>query len=261
MPTFTDQIGNVIELQSVPTKIVSLVPSQTELLFYLQLNNKILGCTKFCIYPAHKTKLVKKIGGTKNVNTARVLALQPHLVIANKEENLQTTITELQKFVPVWVSEVNSLNDALQMIQSIGNITNTSKKATLLCNNILNKFNTITKPKQTIRVAYLIWKNPYMVAANNTFINNILETLGLHNVFADQTRYPAIDIIELQQKKPDCIFLSSEPYPFKQQHINELQAHFPHSKILLVNGEPFSWYGNRLLYTANYFKKIISFLQ
>lgn len=249
-----DQLGRKHCFKNSPKRIVSLVPSQTELLHYLGLEDEVVGITKFCVHPNEWFKSKNRIGGTKNVNIEVVKALQPDIIIANKEENVKEQIEALEAIVPVWVSDVNHLQDALAMIEAIGLLTATNEKAQKLIEEINNCFNQLKTPNHKLKTCYLIWRKPYMTVGGDTYINNMLQYAGFENVFANEKRYPAITIEQLGEAKCDLLFLSSEPYPFKQAHIEELQAAMPNTKILLVDGEMFSWYGSRLLEAATYFK-------
>lgn len=202
---FIDQLQRNISLATTPQKIVSIVPSQTELLFDLGLDETVVGITKFCIHPSQWFKTKTRVGGTKKINIAKIIDLQPDLIIANKEENLKEDIEALEKIAPVWVSDIKTLDDALQMIKSIGKITNTTDKATQIINNIKIEFNTlIAKDKKHSKsCCYLIWQQPYMTIGADTFINNMLSYCSLKNVFVQQERYPVIDIETLQNAKPD----------------------------------------------------------
>lgn len=255
---FTDQIGRNIDISENPQCIISLVPSQTELLFDLGLEEKIIGITKFCIHPKDKVKNVTKIGGTKNFHFDKIDALQPDLIIGNKEENYQEGIERLSEKYPVWISDIYNLADALAMIKSVGEITNKKTEAQNLIEKIQIGFENLPKTISSLQVAYLIWREPYMVAAQNTFIDAMLHQIGLKNVFSEKERYPETTLAELCENQPDYIFLSSEPYPFKEKHLTELQMACPNSKILLVDGEMFSWYGSRLLKSCKYFEKLLS---
>lgn len=244
-------------------KIISLVPSQTELLHYLNLENEVVGITKFCIHPKKWFQKKTRIGGTKNINIEKIRALKPSIIIANKEENVRDQIEELATICPVIVSNIGTLNDALEMITSIGTITNKTYEAQQLNSQIKIAFEQLHLVKQnfiTQKVAYFIWRNPYMVAGNDTFINNMLQACGFENVFSNTTRYPITTIEELQQLKVQTLLLSSEPYPFKEKHIQELQEQLPYTKIKLVNGEFFSWYGSKLLYAPHYFMQLVEAL-
>ncbi len=243
-----------VEVNSTVLRIVSLVPSQTELLVDLGLREKLVGITKFCIHPPELRKEVQLIGGTKNAKIDLIRSLNPDLIIGNKEENNQTDIEQLEQEFPVWMSDIFNLEDALEMLDKIGELTGTQQKAAELRSAIEKNFKSLNTLKSTGKsVLYLIWKNPYIAAGKNTFIDSMLETLGFENAM-DQDRYPEVN---LETVNPDFVFLSSEPYPFKEKHIEELQKQFPESQIILVDGEYFSWYGSRLLGAPAYFLKLL----
>ncbi|MEO8762069.1 MAG: helical backbone metal receptor [Bacteroidia bacterium] len=257
----TDQLNRTVEFNFPPKKIISLVPSQSELLWDLDLKTELVGISKFCIHPTEMFQSVKRIGGTKTIKIDEIKKLNPDLIIANKEENQQEQIEELCKLFPVYISDIYNVQDALQMIEQVGLITDRKNQSQDISNSIKEKYNQFISTSKLIhekKVAYLIWKNPYMAAGSNTFITNMLHNCGFVNVFANHiNRYPEINIEELKTQNPGYIFLSSEPYPFKEKHILELQSHLPKTKILLVDGEMFSWYGSRLLYAFDYFKELI----
>ena len=265
MPVYTDQLGRTVELPATPRSIVSLVPSITELLYTLQLDEQVTGITKFCIHPESWFKQKARVGGTKNIKTSVIQQLQPDLIIANKEENVKAQIEELALQYPVWISDVNNLADALEMIEQIGTITGTLPGATHLLGQINTAFTKLqTSSDQIIRAAtkhkpktgYLIWRNPYMTVGSDTFIHDMLDRCGFQNIFGHSTRYPAIDTWQLSHC--DLLLLSSEPFPFQQKHIDELQPHLPNTKIILVDGEMFSWYGSRLLHAPSYFASLLN---
>jgi ABC-type Fe3+-hydroxamate transport system substrate-binding protein len=253
--TFTDQMGQVIELNQPPQRIISLVPSQTELLFDLGLDASIVGLTKFCIHPKQQVKTKTKIGGTKNFNFDIIRQLQPDLIIGNKEENYEEGILALQQQHTVWMSDIITLTDALYMIKGIGQLTGTNETAAKITRKITQRFSEL-KGATNMAAAYLIWKDPYMSVGHNTFIHQVLVAAGFRNVFEQQSRYPLITPAELQEAAPKVIFLSSEPYPFKEKHIREIQEILPQALIKLVDGELFSWYGSRLLQTPAYLSKV-----
>lgn len=270
----TDKLNNPVNLPYSPKRIVSLVPSQTELLYSLGLDEEVVGITKFCVHPAKWFQSKRRVGGTKTVKPDVVKTLQPDLIIANKEENVKEQIEELQKIAPVWVSDINTLKDAIDMITSIGKLVDTQARANELASQIQEAFSQITPVNEKILTAYLIWKDPYMAAGGDTFIHDMLSRCGLTNIFQDIMRYPEISINPLSSvnshqssariiSNDNCqlLLLSSEPYPFKKQHLDELQILLPFTKIILVDGEMFSWYGSRLLYSAQYFKNLIQQIQ
>ncbi len=241
-------------LPTVPKRIVSVVPSQTELLHYLHLENETVGITKFCVHPHDWFRNKKRIGGTKDLHIEEIIQLQPDLIIANKEENVKEQIDELSQHFPVWLTDVNNFEDALQMITDIGSLTNKEAATKELIQQIQNKFSFSTSEK--IKTAYFIWKDPYMTTGGDTFISNMMEMAGFENVFKTRTRYPAIDLNELKHSECELILLSTEPYPFKQIHVEELQNIFPGIRIMLADGEMFSWYGNRMLHAPAYFEQL-----
>ena len=258
-------LQKTVDLNCIPKRIISLVPSQTELLHYFNLEEETIGITKFCVHPNawHQTKT--KIGGTKTIHIKKIKELQPDLIIANKEENVQAQIEELAQDYPVWLTDVNNLDDALIMITDIGELTNKVKEAGLLVKEINIGFDNLSHKPQTTnhkqKTAYLIWQKPYMTVGGDTFINDMLLKCGFQNIFADKSRYPEVTIDDLQIANCQLLLLSSEPYPFKQKHIDELQVQLPGTKIILANGEFFSWYGSRLLQAPSYFKQLISQIQ
>ncbi len=250
-------LKNTTELLKKPTRIVSLVPSQTELLHFLELELETIGITKFCVHPPSWQREKAKIGGTKNLDIEKITTLEPDLIIANKEENVKEQVEKLAIDFNVWVTDVNNLEDALQMIEDIGSLTKKENKASSLIQTIKNEFAQNQQHINVLKnVVYLIWKDPYMTIGGDTFINNMLLKAGYKNLFDNTLRYPEVSIEVLQALKPEYIFLSSEPYPFSSKHLEELKSQLTDSKIILVNGEMFSWYGPRLLQAANYFKQI-----
>ena len=240
-----------------PKKIISVVPSQTELLHYLGLQGETIGITKFCIHPKEWYSTKTKVGGTKTLNINLIKKLQPDLIIASKEENVKEQIEELAKDFNVLVTDVNNVEDALQMIVQIGQVTQKENEALRLVKEIKNGFAKIKQPPQKINTAYLIWNKPYMTVGGGTFINDILSQSGLQNIFADKERYPEMSIADLLIANCQLVLLSTEPYPFKQKHIDELQQQLPHTKIILVDGEMFSWYGSRMLLMPQYLQRLV----
>lgn len=257
---YTDQLGKKIELASSPRRIISLVPSQTELLYDLGLTDEVVGITKFCIHPNEWFRSKTRIGGTKTIDFERINQLQPDLIIGNKEENEKEQIEQLMQHYPVWMSDIYTLKDALDMIIRIGTLVNKQNEALLLKLQIeatFRELNTLESTKK-LSVAYFIWNKPWMVACGNTFIDNMLTLCGFTNAFQHLSeRYAVINEQQLIENQPDVILLSSEPYPFKEKHIFELQQLLPQAQIKIVDGELFSWYGSRLLKSPAYFKELV----
>ena len=257
MPLYHDQLNREVNLPEVPKRIISVVPSQTELLFYLGLDEEVIGITKFCIHPADKFKSVTKTGGTKQLDIVKIKALKPDLIIANKEENERAQLEELMQHFPVWISDIYDLPGALDMITRVGGIVARKAEAITLADTIIENFNCLKPALSPLRVAYFIWRKPYMIAGHNTFIDVMLQKCGWINTF-DLQRYPEVEADMLRRVKPDLILLSSEPYPFKEKHLEELRAIVPSATVKLVDGEMFSWYGSRLLQAPGYFTALLS---
>lgn len=250
---FIDQIGHQIQLNTAPKRIISVVPSQTELLFDLGLEDNVVGITKFCIHPKKWFENKDRIGGTKNLNIQQIIALKPDLIIANKEENTKEQILELQKLFPVWTSDITNLTEALEMIQQIGLITSTAVLATEICKKIETDFDRLKKLHfNSYSTLYFIWKNPYMTIGNKTFIHYIMQQVGLINVVDLDGNYPVLSNNQIVAYNPQLILLSSEPYPFKEKDMLEFKNLCPDAQIILVDGEMFSWYGSRLTKTVDY---------
>lgn len=236
-------------------RIISLVPSITEALFDLGLSeNEIVGRTKFCIHPYEKVTLVEKIGGTKNLNIEKIKALRPDIILANKEENMREQVEELMQDFKVLVSDVVTMKDNYDLVKQLGMLFGKEERAkefNLKIYEVLNH----SKLSKPLKTAYLIWKNPYMTVGSDTFIHHIMSEIGFENLFKNQTRYPIISVEDLEEA--DMIMLSSEPFPFKEEHIEELKAIYPDKKIIVVDGEAFSWYGTHLAKCEVYFQKLI----
>lgn len=255
--TFTDQMGRLISFNFPPKRIISLVPSQTELLFDLGLEEELIGITKFCIHPPDKFKSKTKIGGTKKLDLDKIRGLNPDLIIGNKEENDQAQIEELMLEFPVWMSDITLFEEAIEMIGQIAELTGKKNAGLQITASIEKSFAELPQDQAfRKRVAYFIWKDPYMLAGKDTFINAILEKACFDNVVA-MSRYPAMSLSEIRELNPEHIFLSSEPYPFKNEHVVEFEAIFPDSKVWIVDGELFSWYGSRLRFTSDYLLQLL----
>ncbi|MBO6201722.1 MAG: ABC transporter substrate-binding protein [Chryseobacterium sp.] len=236
-------------------KVISLVPSITETLFDLGLTSEeIVGRTKFCIHPKELVKDVEIIGGTKNLNIEKIKALKPDLIIANKEENVKEQVEELMKDFKVLVTNVETLEDNYCLIKQLGHLFGKEERTQYFNIKTYEAFD-IPKPENKLKVAYLIWKDPYMTVGGDTFISRIMEELGFENLFKDQKRYPEVQLEDL--KEADLIFLSSEPFPFKERHIAEIQAICVDQKIMIVDGEAFSWYGSHLAKCGEYYQNLL----
>lgn len=248
---YRDQTGALVEITSTK-RVVSIVPSQSEFLFDLGLGERLIGVTKFCVHPKHLVQAIGHIGGTKKLNIEKIKSLQPDLIIGNKEENTKEEIEELRKLFPVWMSDIFTLEDSMQMMSELGKILDLETEANKILASIKKSRIELSIHKKSC--LYFIWKDPMMVVGSHNFIHAMIEEAGFVNIGAKiGERYPMIDSSTLHPV-PDFIFLSSEPFPFKEGHILEFQNIFPKSKIVLVDGEMFSWYGSRMLQSFEYFQ-------
>ena len=250
MAQYLDQMGRSVDLSAPPRRIISVVPSQTELLHALGLEEEVIGITKFCVHPQAWFKSKTRVGGTKTLNLERIRALQPDLILANKEENTQADIEALAQDFPVWLSDIYTIDQALDMIARVGEICQRREQAQKLLADIgqARERLKLKRSGSALRVLYLIWAEPFMGAGSQTYIHDILEnTLGYTNVLREQPRYPVLSPEAIQALNPDLILLSSEPFPFKAKHQAAYGALWPQARIELVDGELYSWYGSRLL--------------
>ena len=241
----------------VAKRIISLVPSITETLYDLGLEDEVVGITKFCVHPDSWFRHKTRIGGTKNVDIKKVLALQPDLIIANKEENVAEQVMALAKTLPVWLTDIVTLENSLQMIRDLGAVIGKKDSGLYLANDIAARFEVLTPLQKPFTVAYVIWREPWMVAGGDTFIHHLITGIGLQNAFCHLARYPQVDFAISGQLHPNLVLLSSEPYPFSKKHLAALQQKLPNSHLQLVDGEMFSWYGSRLLQAPEYFSWLV----
>jgi len=240
-----------------PQRIVSLCPSITETIFALDAGKRLVGKTEFCIHPRHLVDSISNVGGTKNVDMAKIKALNPDLIIAEKEENTRSKVDKLEVDFPVFVFDVENFNGALKMIMKLGELLNREEQSHKMFNQIRQRFvekNSLQIKKNAV---YLIWDKPLMAAGKETYINSMMEMAGFQNIFkGGEARYPKTSIAELESKKPEYILLSSEPYPYAEKEMKWYAKKFPAAEIRLVDGEMFSWYGARMLKAANYFEEL-----
>lgn len=260
MQTFTDQTGVEIWLEDVPQRIVSLTPSITELLFDLGLNQQIVGITNHCSYPEVKTRQKERVGELKNPDIEKIRALNPDLILGNRRENLKEVIEELRQDFPIWLSDVKCVEDACSMIRSIGEIVEKQPSAQWLATKIEERFAElgVEQKSKVKRVAYLVWRKPWMVAGSETFSSAVLEIAGLENVFQNGEDYPEITDAQLRKVEPELVMLPSEPYHFNERNVLEMRALCPGATVSLVDGQLLSWYGSRLLRTPDYLRALKS---
>lgn len=260
MKTVTDQIGREITFKTPPKKIVSLVPSQTELLFDLALENELVGITKFCVHPYHLKSIKTIVGGTKKVKFDKIKALEPDLILCNKEENSYEFLQELEAIAPTYFSNVHSIEDTLNLIEDIGNICNRRTESKNLISKInfkLEDFKNFMEKKPQRKAAYFIWTNPWMVAGSETFIDEMMQLNKFTNIYGHMSRYPKVEIDRIRYEgDPDVVLLSSEPFPFEDKHAIEIGKYTNRTSTVFADGEMFSWFGSRMLVAFDYFKQL-----
>ena len=255
MITVVDQIGQSHTFKNTPQRIVSLVPSQTELLVDIGLIDAIQGVTKFCVHPEGLRKKKTVVGGTKQVAIEKIKALAPDIILCNKEENTKEIVTSLSQIAPVHVSDVKTMADAYGLIEQYGTLFNVSAVTEELIVTIKKRaasFKESQLVNATKRCMYLIWRDPYMAVGRGTFIDHLLSLNGFENHIQEE-RYPEVTLKSFEEV--DYVLLSSEPFPFAEKHRKEFQK-FTNAKVILVDGEYFSWYGSRLLKAFDYFKNL-----
>lgn len=245
MIRLNDQLGNEVSIKERARRIISIVPSQTEFLHYLCLEEEVVGITKFCVHPEEWFHGKERVGGTKTLDIEKIRSLQPDLIIGNKEENSQSDIEALQKEFTVYLSDIYTFEDALKMMLDVGVLTGKQDEAEKVVHELENQFDSFPKVNGT--VLYFMWNKPYMVAGRNTFIGHVLERMGLSNAYTDpEGRYIEVSMEQIKEWDADYLLLSSEPFPFKQEHAEKLKTEVE-GKVLTVDGEIFSWYGSRML--------------
>jgi ABC-type Fe3+-hydroxamate transport system substrate-binding protein len=252
-----DQLHRTISLPQTPKRIVSLVPSQTELLVDFGLKDNLVGITKFCVHPKNLRKEIPIVGGTKKVKIEKIEAARPDIILCNKEENTREMVVELEKIAAVHVSDIYNIKDACEMIRQYGSLFLAEGKSMEIIGKIKEEqesFQNYIKEKPILKTAYFIWKNPWMIVGGNTFINEMLRLNRFENAYENQSRYPEIELSDL--KPVDLVLLSSEPFPFSKKHLTDFENIVPREKIRFVDGEFFSWYGSRLTKAFEYFKKL-----
>jgi ABC-type Fe3+-hydroxamate transport system substrate-binding protein len=263
---FTDAIGQ--NHQGVDNaRIISLVPSITELLFEMGLGEQVVGRTVFCVHPKDQVKQVRSIGGTKQVNLDKVKALNATHLIVNVDENPKELVDELAAFIPhIVVTHPNTPADNIDLFSLIGNIFNKKGEAARLISDFQAALSHAQLSAQELdkkKVLYFIWKDPWMTIAGETYI---AQSLGVAKMISQpqnaDVRYPEIDLKNGILDEVDAILFSSEPFLFKQPHLDEFSKKFDISanKLHIIDGEMTSWYGSRAIqgmrYLAGFAKKL-----
>lgn len=256
-----DAIGNTYPQCAADARIVSLVPSVTELLCDLNLTAELVGRTGFCIHPKDKLKTVAKVGGTKNVNLDKVRELKPTHAIVNIDENREELYHELISFVPnVFVTHPTAPRDNIDLYLGLGALFNRTREADALVREFQRKEQALARLENpdAQTVLYLIWKDPWMAVNADTYISEMLRLINWKTVCGDsKDRYPEV-ILEEFAGKVDRVLLSTEPYSFKDKHCIEVATMFPaNTQVNLVDGEMLSWYGSRAIAGLDYLESLV----
>ncbi len=261
MPSFPlsteDALGRPVVVPASPKRIVSLVPSQTELLAHLERENRVVGITRFCVRPADWRDRKPIVGGTKEVTIERIAELEPDFILANHEENTPEDVHALADLAPVYVTDVPTVDAACAMIRTVGTLVDRANAADALASAIEKRFATLNADAP-IHAAYLIWRDPFMTVGRDTIIHDVMQRGGFTNVFSDRTRYPEITLDALVDAAPDVLLLPDEPFPFgqKPRFSADLHEALPDTHLHFVDGELFSWYGSRLLDTPAHLRSL-----
>lgn len=257
MPAPTDARDREIALDPPPRRIVSLVPSQTELLASLGLDEAVVGITRFCERPEDWRDRKPIVGGTKQVDIDTVRDLAPDLILANHEENTAEDVAALEEIAPVFVTEVKTVPEACDMIRTVGTLTGTSDQTSTLVGKIISRFKALPGV-EPLRAVYFIWREPYMTVGGDTFIHDVMQRAGFENAFGDRTRYPEVSLDDLADRDLDVVLCATEPFPFHQKDTftADIDAALPDTPIEIVDGQAFSWYGSRLLDAPAYLQDL-----
>ena len=240
-------------------RIVCLVPSITELLFELGLGDEVVGRTGFCIHPWDEVRKVPKVGGTKDIKLEKIRALEPTHVVVNVDENRREDAEALAEFVPqIVVTHPCAPRDNLDLYRQMGSVFGRTDEAEALCARFEAAWSRAVggdRPRQD--VLYLIWREPWMSVAPDTYIGQTLAAFNWHTVPREpESRYPEIDLADFAGV--DRVLLSSEPYHFKDEHLAEVRAAVPGAQVALVDGEMTSWYGSRAIAGLDYLAEFVT---
>ena len=251
-----DASGAALLLSRPPRRIVSLIPSTTELLCHLGLADAIVGITAYCVEPRDVVRTKRKVGGEKNPDLEAIRALMPDLVIANVEENVRDHVETLRGWsVPVWVTYPRTVTDTIRLVREVGAVTGTDAAAGALADaleRLRDEVRAAVTGRPPARVFYPIWRDPYMSINRDTYIHDVLATVGAANVFGDAAdRYPAITLDEMAARAPDVIILPDEPFRFRRAHLKDFERYgdvpaVRNGRIHLMDGKVFCWHGPRL---------------
>ncbi len=262
----SDALERPIVLERPPRRIISLVPSITEALFAFGLGDRIVGLTRFCVEPREAAAGKTKVGGTKNPDLARIMALEPDLVVANAEENRRQDIERLAAAgIAVFVTYPRTVRQAIGMMRDLAQLTGAEDAAQPLIGAAeaeLARAAGANRARGALRVFCPIWR-PWMTIGPDTYMHDFIAACGGANVFAgSDERYPATDLDEVARLAPDVILLPDEPYRFSARHVPEIKTYreipaVRDDRIYLVEGKHLCWYGPRIAASLRFIQSIL----
>ena len=232
-----DLLGRTFDFANPPSRVVSLVPSLTETLFDLGAGDAVAGITDFCIFPGIERP---RVGGTKNPRIDEIRALSPDLVYMNLEENIERHANAIEEFAPVFVTEPKTIDDVSTLITTLGAIHRRTGRARELTGALANERGVVA----TFTFAVPIWKKPWMWCGGDTYVSNLVESIGGRNVLGNRERYPSLAIEEVLALRPDIVFLPDEPYEFSAADAAEIRGP---RVIGPFPGHLFTWHGTRTI--------------
>jgi len=256
MTVVADASGVVVTLPAPPRRIVSLIPSITEILFALGLGDAVVGCTIYCTQPPDGVSTKTRIGGEKNPKLDMIRELRPDLVVANVEENVRAHVDALRDWdIPVYVTYPRTVVEGIRLIRELGQLTGAEERGnemTAALEAQLAEARAHQAGRTPARVFCPIWRHPYMTINRDTYIHDMLETCGGDNVFGGlPQRYPPVDLADVARERPDVILLPDEPYRFRRAHLADFSSHreipaLRDGRVHFIDGKLLSWYGPRI---------------
>ena len=262
--TLVDAVGRLHRPVGDAARIVSLVPSITELLFDLDLGNSVVGRTAFCVHPKGQVRQARSIGGTKQVNLDKLRRLDPTHVIVNIDETPRSLAEDLAALgCEVVVTHPIEAADNLALFKLMGGLFGRAAAAEDLCSRFLAAYETLVEaarfaPDRT--VLYLIWRDPWMTVSPETYISRMLALVHWRTVSVGEggVRYPAVDLNEEILGRCERVLFSSEPFPFKERHLKAFRQAFPAhaAKAAMIDAQMVSWYRTRAIAGLHYLRQL-----
>ena len=251
-----DATGAAVVLPGPPQRIVSLVPSITEILFTLGVGPAVAGCTVYCTQPPDGVATTTRVGGEKNPKLELIRDLGADLVIANIEENLPEHVATLRSWgIPVYVTYPRTVPDGIRLLAELGAVTGAAERGAALARELdalLADVEGASRGRRPVRVFYPIWRHPYMTIGADTYAHDMLARCGGVSVFADRaSRYPTVTLDEMASAAPEVILLPDEPYRFRRVHVADFEPYpdvpaVRDGRIHLMDGKLLTWYGPRI---------------